>query len=77
MELRLVCFALAHRYGIKISVDCFMQWLVAWRHQAITWSKFDLSLLRTSDIHLRPISQEVPQPSITKISSNITYLKYQ
>ena len=26
-------------------------WLVAWRHQSITWTNVDLSLVRSSDIH--------------------------
>ena len=36
-------------------------------HQAITWTNFDLSLIRLSDIHLRASSQETTQPSITEI----------
>ena len=37
-------------------------------HQAITWTNVDLSSLRSSDVHLREISLEISQPSITKIS---------
>ena len=37
----------------------------------------DLPPLRSSDIHLRAILQGMPQPSITKISLKITYLKFQ
>ena len=48
-------------------------WLVAWRHQAITWTNVDLSSIRSSDIHLRAISQEIPQPSVTIICSKTTY----
>ena len=40
------------------------------RHQAITWTKVDLSSVRSSDIYLREIL--LPQPPITKISLNIT-----
>ena len=29
-----------------------------------------------SDIHIRAISQEMPQPSVTKIRLKITYLKF-
>ena len=36
-------------------------WLVAWRHQAITWTNVDLSV-RSSDIHVRANSQEITQP---------------
>ena len=52
------------------------QWLDAWRHQAITWTNVDLSLARSCDIHLRPSSQEIPQPSISEIVWKIKYLKY-
>ena len=50
--------------------------LVAWRHQAITWTNVDWSLVNSSDIHIRAISQEVPQQPITKICLKITYLKF-
>ena len=32
------------------------QWLVAWRHQAITWTNVDWSSVKSSDIHIRSIS---------------------
>ena len=51
-------------------------WLVAWRHQVITWTNVDLSLVRSSDIHIRASSQEVPEPSITEIIWKIKYLKF-
>ena len=49
-----------------------------WRDQAITWTNVDWSSVKSSDIHIRAISQEVPQPSITKlkIRSKIAYLKF-
>ena len=46
----------------------------AWRHQAITWTNVDWSSAKSSDIHIRAISQEMPQPSITKIHLKITYM---
>ena len=46
-------------------------WLAAWRHQAITWTNVDLSLVRSSGIHLSAILQEIPQPSVTEISLKI------
>ena len=52
------------------------QWLVAWRHQAITWTNVDWSSVKSSDIHIRAISQEMPQPPITNICLKITYLKF-
>ena len=42
------------------------KWLVAWRHQAITWTSVDLSSVRSSDIQLRAIKQEIVHPSIAK-----------
>ena len=40
----------------------------------ITWTNIDLSLLRSSDIHLRAISLEISLPSVTKISLKIIFL---
>ena len=48
----------------------------AWRHQAITWTNVDWSSVKSSDIHIRAISQEMPQPSITEIFLKITCLKF-
>ena len=49
-------------------------WLVAWRHQAITSTNADLSSLRPNN-HLMTISLEISQPSVTKISLKIIFLK--
>ena len=46
--------------------------VVAWRHQAITWTNVDWSSVKSSDIHIRTISQEMPEPSITKVRLKIT-----
>ena len=54
----------------------FRQWLAAWRHQAITWTNVDLSSIAYSDIHMRAILQEIPQPWIPKISLKINHLKF-
>ena len=43
-------------------------------HQAITWTNVDFSSVKSSDIHLNTIAQEIPQPPITKISAKMTYL---
>ena len=48
----------------------------AWWHQAITWTNGDLPSLRSIGIHLSTILQEILQPSITKISWKITFLKF-
>ena len=36
-------------------------WLVAWQHQAITWTNVDLLLVRFNDILFRAISEQVSQ----------------
>ena len=42
--------------------------LVAWRHQGITLTNVDLSLVRSIGIHLRAILQEIHQPFANKKS---------
>ena len=42
---------------------------------AITWTNVALSSVSSSDIYPRAISQETPQPSITKFSLKILHLK--
>ena len=49
---------------------------IAWRCQAITWIKFDLSSVRFSDINLRAISLAISQPSVTKFSLKITFSNF-
>ena len=61
---------------IDLGQHWLMQWLVAWRHQAITWTNVDWSSVKSTDIHIRAISQEMPQPPITKIYLKITCLKF-
>ena len=59
--------------------QCWLRFVIPngiWRHQAITWTNVDLSSVRSSDIHLRASSQEIPQPSITEIIRKIKYLKF-
>ena len=46
------------------------------RQQAIIWTNVDLTSVRSSYIHLMEVSKEIPQPSITKISMKIIYLKF-
>ena len=52
------------------------QWLVAWRHQAITWTNVALLSVRSSNIHLGAISQKIPQPPITKLNLKVHYLNF-
>ena len=64
-------------YGYRdLGQHWLRQWLVAWGYQAITWTYVDFSWLKSSDIHIRAISQEMPQPSITNVHLKITYLKF-
>ena len=56
-------------YGnINLGQHWLRYWLVAWRHQAITWTNVDLSSVRSSGIHMSAILQEMPQPSVNEIS---------
>ena len=49
--------------------------VMAWC-QAITWTNVDWSSAKSSDSHIRAISQQIPQPSITKICLKIACLKF-
>ena len=65
-------------YGnIDLGQHWLRWWLVAWQPQAITWTNVDLLSVRSNDIHLRTISQEISQLPITEISFKITYLKFR
>ena len=48
------------------------QWLVAWRHQAITWTNVDLSGNVFCSIHLRAISFIEPRNLFRNIRPGIT-----
>ena len=63
--------------------------VVIWRHrfgstlaqvmaccQTISWTNVDWSFVKSIDIQLRAISQELPQPSGNKISLKTIYLKF-
>ena len=72
-KLCLTHYGLVMSYNdIDLGQHWLWWWLVAWWHQAITWTNDDLSV-RSSDIRLRAISQEMPQPSVTTISLEISY----
>ena len=47
-----------------------------WRHQAITWTNVYWPSAKSSDIHIRAISQDMPQTSNTKICLKITWRKF-
>ena len=44
--------------------------------QAITWTNVEFSSFKSSDIHIGAVSQEMPQPSITKIRLKLTYVTF-
>ena len=75
LEQELTHCGLVTPYGSRdLGQHWFRYWLVAWRHQAITWTNVDLSSLWSSDVHLRAISLEISQPSATKINLKIIFL---
>ena len=53
------------------------QWLVAWWHQAITWTNVDLSSVEFCGIHLTTILLVAFKASIHEMSSKIIFLKLQ
>ena len=66
-SLILTHWGLVMPYGdIDLGQHWLRWWLVAWRQQAITWINVDLSSVRSSNILLMTISQEIPQPSVTR-----------
>ena len=52
--------------------------VMAWCRQAMLtcWTNVDWSSVKSSEIHIMAISQEMPQPSSTKIRLKITCLKF-
>ena len=76
-QLNLTHWGLVTPFGDRdLGQNWLSLWLLAWWHQTITWTNVDWSSLKSSDIHIRAISQEMPEPSITKISLKIIYLKF-
>ena len=70
-------WGLMRPYGnINLGPYWFKSWLVAWRHQSITWKKVGLSSMSSSGNRELEISQEIPQSWISWISLKITYLKF-
>ena len=59
---------------IDLSQHWLRLWLVAWWHQAIT--NVDLSIVYSSDTHMRAVSQDISLSLTTKISLKITHLKF-
>ena len=77
VPLLLIQRGLVTPYGDKnLGQHWLRWWLVAWRHQAVTWTNVDLSPVRSSGIHLIAISQKIPQPPIFELVWKIIYLKF-
>ena len=51
------------------------KWLLAWRHQAVTWMDVDLSSVRSHGVHLRVLSYEDLKILISKTKLNMIFLK--
>ena len=51
------------------------EWLVARRHQAITWTNVDLSSVRSCSIHRKALSWEDLKIAINKTRLKITFLE--
>ena len=67
---------LATPYGDKeLSQHWPRKWLVAWRHQAITWTNVDLQSVRSCGIHRRALSCEDLKIPISKTRLKITLLE--
>ena len=45
-----------YNVNIDLGQHWIKSWLFAWWHQAITWTNVDISIMRSSDIHLKSIS---------------------
>ena len=64
-------------YGdMELCQHWLREWLVAWRHQAITWTNVDLSSMRFDDIHLGALSLEDLKKPINKTRLKIAVLKW-
>ena len=50
-------------------------WLVAWRHQGITWTNVDFSVVRSSGNQLRAFSRKILLLSMAEFRLKITSLK--
>ena len=61
--------------GIYVNI-AWQHQTITRRHQTITWTNVDLPYVWSSDIYMRTVSQEIPQPLTTKISLKITHLKF-
>ena len=64
-------------YGdMELSQTWLRYWLVAWRHQAITWFNVDLSSVKFLGIHLMALSLDDVKMPINKTRLKIAVLKW-
>ena len=68
---------LAPYRDIDLGQHWLRYWLVAWRHQAITWTSVDLSSVRSCSIYLRAISQEIIKIAALDMHLKITNKKIE
>ena len=59
----------------NLGQHCFRQWLVAWQHQAITWTNIDLSSKKSCNFLMKTISLEILVISMCNTSTKNTFLK--
>ena len=77
MKSFLTHLGLATPYGdICLGQHWFRQWLVAWRHQAITWFNVDVSSVKSCGIHRRALSWEDLKIDIRKTKLKMTFVEW-
>ena len=64
-------------YGdMELGQHCLRQWLVAWRHQAITWTNVDSYQWGPMTITWWQFHQRYPSHVSLKLAWNVHYLKF-
>ena len=58
---------------LRCNFNCWLWVIIAWRHQAITWTSVDLPSVRFSENYLRAISPEITPAPVAEISVKITF----
>ena len=70
------CGLVAPYGNMELGQHWLRLWLVAWRHQAITWTNVDLSSVMSLGIHLRALSLDNVKKPINKTRLKIAPLKW-
>ena len=70
---------MAKPYGkMNMGRHWLRQWLVAWRHQVITWTNVDFHMWGSlTGIRLRAISERVPKLLLFMMCENCSFLIYR